>query len=221
MKIELIEIAGFKAALESLRLPFKKECRSKITYYEHEEEPIFYVTKDKFISQEGYQLRVNSKDLALAESLIKQGDDHAKFVRGIKVYLKVTAPRYWWSEHDTYTIGLTKLPSESTMHTLLKEKVTKDNFEHGTDIKVIDNFIEQVNVAKEILINYPELTKTYKRALKQVLPEGYLQTRSIEYSYQALRNIYFKRRDHDLPEWQEFCKFIETFPLAKELIIIR
>jgi hypothetical protein len=220
MKIELLETAGFKAALESLRLPFKKECRSTITYYEHEEDPMFYVTKDKFISQEGYQLRVSSKDLALAQSLIKKGNDHAKFVRGIKVWLKVTAPRYWWSEHDTYTVGLTKLPSESTMHTLLKDNIGFNNFEEGTDIEVINNFIERLKDVKALLPDYPELIKVSKRALKQILPEGYLQTRIIEYSYQALRNIYFQRRNHDLPEWQQFCKFIETLPLAKELITI-
>jgi hypothetical protein len=212
MKIELIEIAGFKAALESLRLPFKKECRSVCEFCLDEEFPnnIYYST----------EISVNGKDLMLSQSLIKKGNDHAKFVRGIQAYLKITAPRYIWSELDTYSIGVTKLPSESTMHTLLKEEVTYDNFEFGTDRRAVNNFIEAVRGTKELIQEYPEVIKSSKRALKQILPEGYLQTRIICYSYQALRNIYFQRRKHDLPEWSIFCQFIETLPLAKELITI-
>ena len=38
------------------------------------------------------------------------------------------------------------------------------------------------------------------------------------FSYQTLRHIYFARRDHRLPQWHEFCDWIKTLPLSKELI---
>ena len=38
-------------------------------------------------------------------------------------------------------------------------------------------------------------------------------------SYRCLRNIYKQRKDHRLPEWREFCKWIETLPYAEELLI--
>jgi len=39
-------------------------------------------------------------------------------------------------------------------------------------------------------------------------------------NYKQLQTIYFQRRNHKLKEdWGEFCKFIESLPYAKELII--
>lgn len=46
----------------------------------------------------------------------------------IQVWVKISAPRYFWSEADTYSIGVTK-NSESTMHTLLNKELTEQNFE--------------------------------------------------------------------------------------------
>lgn len=40
------------------------------------------------------------------------------------------------------------------------------------------------------------------------------------FSYQCLRNIWKQRKGHRLPEWHEFCKWIESLPLAEELITI-
>lgn len=55
----------------------------------------------------------------------------------------------------------------------------------------------------------------YKRNIK----EGFMQTRYFMTNYQTLRRIYFARRYHRLPEWKEYCSWIETLPYAKELII--
>lgn len=212
MKVEVLEVAGFSGWLESLRKPFREQVRSKINC------SLPYA--DSFgIGCTGFYIKFDNKDLALSQALIFKGDDHAKALRSIQVWLKINAPRYFWSELETYTVGVTKLPSESTMHTLLKQEVTEDDFEPGTDRKVVQEFISKVHGIREIIAEYPEVAKTSKRAIKQILPEGYLQERVIMYSYQALRNIYFKRRNHDLPEWQVFCKTIEELPLAQELII--
>lgn len=40
------------------------------------------------------------------------------------------------------------------------------------------------------------------------------------FNYQNLRNIYFQRKNHRLPEWNKFCDWIKTLPYAKELITI-
>lgn len=46
-------------------------------------------------------------------------------------------------------------------------------------------------------------------------------TRIATISYQALRNMYFARRNHRHPDWQIFCHdFIEKLPYAAELITI-
>ena len=62
--------------------------------------------------------------------------------------------------------------------------------------------------------------KSYWRALVQILPNAFLQTRTISFSYANLRNIYFQRRNHKLKEWHQFCDWIATLPYAKELIML-
>jgi len=56
--------------------------------------------------------------------------------------------------------------------------------------------------------------------MKENLPEGTMQKRVWMFSYQALRRIYFQRRNHRLPQWRTFCEWIETLPFANEFITI-
>ena len=55
--------------------------------------------------------------------------------------------------------------------------------------------------------------------MKEKLEEGHMQKRVWMFSYQTLRRIYKQRHDHRLPQWRMFCGWIETLPLADELII--
>jgi hypothetical protein len=55
---------------------------------------------------------------------------------------------------------------------------------------------------------------------KENIKEGFLQTRYFMTNYQTLRRIYFARRNHRLPHWKEYCKWIEKLPYANELITI-
>ena len=48
---------------------------------------------------------------------------------------------------------------------------------------------------------------------------NYEYNRVTKISYQTLSRIYYDRKDHRLPEWKEFCEWIKTLPLAKELIL--
>lgn len=54
---------------------------------------------------------------------------------------------------------------------------------------------------------------------KNEIPMGHIQKTVDTISYQTLRRIYFQRRNHRLPMWHDFCNWIESLPLAKELII--
>lgn len=54
---------------------------------------------------------------------------------------------------------------------------------------------------------------------KAEIPMGKRLTKIDLFSYQCLRNIYRQRKSHRLEEWHQFCGWIETLPLANELII--
>ena len=119
MKIETIEIAGLAGALTALRLPFGKEVRSGIVA---KNTLLWHInTDDKSWAGNTYEIPgnhigVDFKDLTLMQTLVKRGDEHAKVVRGIMVWAKITAPVYWWCEEETYRAGHERLASESTMH---------------------------------------------------------------------------------------------------------
>ena len=55
---------------------------------------------------------------------------------------------------------------------------------------------------------------------KDEIPSGKVQKTIDMYSYQTLRRIYFQRRNHRLPMWHDFCRWIEGLPYANELILI-
>lgn len=107
MKIKTIEIAGLASALTALRLPFGKEVRSDI-------DSTFWNKDWKVDIIE--HINIDPKDLSLMQTLIKRGDEHAKVLRGILVWAKITAPIFWWCEEETYIAGHQRLCSESTMH---------------------------------------------------------------------------------------------------------
>lgn len=55
---------------------------------------------------------------------------------------------------------------------------------------------------------------------KDEIPMGKIQKTVDMFSYQTLRRIYFQRRNHRLPMWHDFCRWIEHLPYSKELITI-
>ena len=128
MKIETIEIAGLAGALTALRLPFGKDVRSRIehfcdTYLDFTDMDVEKAEDTYEVTMKGHPrftsntyIAIEPKDLSLMTTLVKRGDEHAKVVRGIMVWAKITAPVYWWAEAETYRAGHERLASESTMH---------------------------------------------------------------------------------------------------------
>lgn len=123
IEIKTLEIAGFNAALQALRLPFGKECRSECNCDIVEVAPSQTQNYGIIIHSE---CKFDPKDLRLMSALVKRGDEHAKAIRGIMVYAEIDAPRFWWQEMDTYRVGTDRLSSESTMHIQGKGLTTEE-----------------------------------------------------------------------------------------------
>ena len=158
MKIETIEIAGLAGALTALRHPFGKEVRSTITGKTDS-----YIAKNNTTGERTHlivwngSVDINNKDLTLMQTLVKRGDEHAKVVRGIMVWAKITAPVYWWCEEETYRMGHERLASESTMHIDCRgfsgEELVqaKSAIPMGKELTKVDMFSYQAlrNIAKQ------------------------------------------------------------------------
>lgn len=61
--------------------------------------------------------------------------------------------------------------------------------------------------------------KLYWWQMIQLLPSSYNQRRTVQLNYAVLRNIYQQRKDHKLDEWRDFCRWAESLPCAKDLIV--
>lgn len=174
-------------------------------------------------------LCVGDNDRSLMKRLVKAGTDHRKFMRMIPVYVRITAPLYWWKEADTYKIG-TVANSCSTMHKIQEKEFTFDDFshEHIVCLTTLDYIIQELNCWRSRYIQYDEdetvginLSMSKKDIwwqMIQLLPSSYNQTRNVMLNYEVLVNIYKSRKNHKLDEWREFCKWIENLPYS-DLII--
>jgi hypothetical protein len=169
-------------------------------------------------------------DHNLMQRLAKAGTEHRKYMRMMPVYVRITAPLYWWKEADTYKIG-TVANSCSTMHKIQAKEFTMDDFsvEHLETIARFDDDNEPHQPymsIKSVIDCLNACRKTYLETkssidwwqMIQLLPSSYNQTRNVMLNYEVLCDIYKQRKNHKLDEWREFCQWIENLPYS-ELII--
>lgn len=160
---------------------------------------------------------LGENDRSLMQRLSNAGTDDRKFMRMMPVYMRITAPLYWWKEFDTYKVG-TVANSCSTMHKIAAKEFTIDDFsvEHLYE-DVIDrpfrDIIDCLNFFRGLYIQNNDKSDWWQ--MIQLLPSSYNQTRNVMLNYEVLANIYKSRKDHKLDEWREFCKWIETLPYSE------
>lgn len=155
---------------------------------------------------------LSEKDIKRAISLANaKGGGHNQFLSGILVSFDLTCTNKMWVEIERYRF-ITFVSSQSTMHRIAKFNLDKSYNEH------IDKRL--LEVMEELKREY-EANPTPENYLKLLYnnPAGFELTARLTTNYRCLRNVYQQRKGHRLPEWREFCKWIETLPYANELII--
>ena len=203
-QFQTVEVAGFAPAIAGMRHPLKS-----------------YDKADSGYDEDG-GLHIGKNDYDLAKRLCQAGSpEHAKFLRQICVWVNITAPRYWWSEFDTYKIGTTA-NSQSTMHRLIKDGISVNEIDFPWGVNpsadvVLDHLIHDIN---EIIAVYKEVDEEYKNQyfaiIKALLPEGYVQTRMVSLNYQVLRTMYNQRKNHKLSHWNtDFVNWVHTLPMSE------
>ena len=177
-----------------------------------------WAKSDSRFDEDG-QFVLGPADLALAERLCRAGSDHRKFIRQIFVSVDITAPLYWWKEFDTYKVG-TVANSTSTMHKLHAKPLEASDFsiDRLTDESraAFDGYLAWIEQVRQRYLETGE--RKWWDDLIQLLPSSYNQMRTVTMNYENLRNIYFARRNHKLPEWHTLCDWILTLPYAEALI---
>jgi len=218
MKIENIEVHGFRAALRGMRNPMDSWDKSDSMFCCYES----YRGNDLETSIPENPT-IGLKDLELACKLIKSGSEHRKFLRQIQIWFDITIPRYVWQELDTYKVATVR-NSCSTMHKLGIRDLIQDDFELPIPEKwllklnELGNQFRNAKVIKDI-----SLMNQIRREYKNLLPEGFLQKATYTMNYETALTMYFQRRNHRLPEWKEdekgsICSFIKSLPYMKDFI---
>lgn len=207
---------------------------------------------DSYISHEFYLenkashkvFKLKEADHSLMQRLSNAGTEHRKYMRMMPVYVRITAPLYWWKEFDTYKVG-TVANSCSTMHKIAEKEFTLEDFstEHLTefipgqklkgwtlednDLILLDDNSDHGYSSVDILsiiiktLNFNRKKfletkdKKYWWNMIQLLPSSYNQTRNVMMNYEVLANIYRQRKGHKLDEWREVCKWIESLPYSE------
>ena len=181
-----------------------------------------------FGEEYGSLFELGENDHSLMQRLVNAGTDHRKFMRMMPVYVRITAPLYWWKEFETYKVG-TVANSCSTMHKIQEKEFTLEDFscEHLNRIgtSTLWEVIDTLNIARNLYLKGGEYKGKYYEAkdknvwwqMIQLLPSSYNQTRNVMLNYEVLANIYKSRRNHKLNEWVELCAWVKTLPY-QELI---
>lgn len=203
----------WKIVINSSRNPLNSWSKSDSTY-----------EKSIYDESTGYldfydEFTLGEADEKLLSRLVAAGPEHGKFARMLPVWVDITAPIYVLAEIDTYKVGVTR-NSCSFMHKGTSKPFELSDFGDEPDENSgWWNFtIAHLNQLREAFLETKD--ETIFQELRRCVPQGYLQRATFQFNYQTLRNIYFQRRNHRLPEWHTFCKWIESLPYAKELITI-
>ncbi len=191
MEIKTLEIAGFGSALSALRLPFGKECRSLVDY-------------------EGVIHDINDADRDY------WGD-------------KIDGVSHSFTGHSYVYINDKDL-------TLLQTLIKRGD-EHAKVLRGIIVYAEITaplywwNEAETYIAGHQRLCSESTMHIdcrglrgeelqkaKAEISCGKELTKIDFFSYQCLRNMYIQRRRHRLPEWGEFCSWMESLPFFNHLI---
>ena len=195
---------------------------------------------DECFHASGYPMRTSTEWEETRESELKRGINlsqaadwqgaHDQFLTGIRVSFDLTFTNKAWVEAERYRF-LEFVSSQSTMHRITKFDL-RNQYNEYVDPRIIEVMEEKVAQHNKLLA---ELAQTptddeYNRErLKNLItqkyleilysnPAGFMLTARLTTNYRCLKNIWRQRRNHRLPEWRAFCKWIETLPYAKELI---
>ena len=234
MKFENTEVWGFRHAIRGMRNPMeswdKSDSFESCSFFsDYKQLASGDCLKESGFDKNGNLFIIGHNDMELMKKLIKAGPEHRKFLRQIFVSVDITAPLYWWKEFDTYKVG-TVANSCSTMHKLKDTPITMECFEMGdfedmkttTGIDISLYWKDIINVLEDLRCQYSKTKdKRYWKELIRLLPESWLQKRTITMNYENVANMYKQRMKHKLTEWStSFIQWADSLPYFKELFTV-
>ncbi len=156
---------------------------------------------------------INLDDIDRAKKLgnTQMGSGHDNFLNGIVVQFDLTFTVKVWTEAERYHF-FDFVSSQSTMHCIAKFELTNQYIEYVDEriIAIMEELKDKYNNTKD--------KEDYLRLLYSN-PCGFKLTARMTTNYRQLKTMYNQRKNHRLPEWREFTKWIENLPMFRELCL--
>lgn len=208
MRFEHTDVWGWEHAIRGMRNPMNSWSRSDSTF-----------------NMRDNSCLIGENDMKLMIALDKAGEPHRKFMRQIFVSVDITAPIYWWSEFDTYGVGVVK-NSTSTMHKLASRPIEQSDFafdepKDELQKEVLEAHANLVDKLNKLMVRYNEKKDIGDfRLMKQGLATSYLQKRTVTLNYEVLSNMVRYRKHHRLKEWSvDFMSWVSGLPCANLIML--
>lgn len=209
IKIEKVEVYGFEAAIRGMRAPKQSWNKSDSGYVASGEhyENVDYV--------------IGPNDLDLMKRLVKAGTEHRKFLRMIHVSMDITSNHTFWSQFDTYKVGVTR-NSCSKMHSIHKRDFVLDDFTHEYTDKIPmtkEHVLNTIGILNTLREKYNKTgDRMYWRAMIDILPMGYNLKATVDMNYENVLNIIHQRTGHRMSEWSELIRELRKLPYMEEIL---
>lgn len=132
------------------------------------------------------------------------GTGHDQFLTGIIAQFDLTFSIKAWTEAERYHF-FDFVSSQSTMHKIASFDIAAQ----------CNEYVEPQTIKLcQYLANEYNKNPTAENYLKLIynVPVGFRLTARMTTNYRQLKTIYQQRKAHRLPEWREFCKWIERLP---------
>ena len=146
-------------------------------------------------------------DTAIKLAQCEKGTGHDNWLNGVIVQFDLTFTIKAWVEAERYHF-LDFVSSQSTMHRITKFDLD-DAYIDYVDKRVIEIMKEKVSEYNK----NPDAEKYLE--ILYTNPCGMKLTARMTTNYRQLKTIYSQRKNHKLPEWRDFCKWIEMLPYSE------
>lgn len=146
-------------------------------------------------------------DRVMALARCEKGSGHDQFLTGIIVQFDLRLSLKAWAEAQRYHF-LDFVSSQSTMHRITKFDINRqcNEYVEMEAIELLERLVKEYNTEPS--------DENFLRVIYNI-PTGFELTARMTTNYRQLKTIYSQRKNHRLPEWKEFCRWIEKLPSAE------
>lgn len=142
-----------------------------------------------------------------------KGCGHDQWLTGVVVQFDLTFTVKAWTEMERYHF-MDFVSSQSTMHRITRFNLDTQ-YSPYVDPEIVQIMKDKVEAYNQYAADLtPEQAAEWYLEILYSNPAGFMLTAGMTTNYRQLKTIYAQRKDHRLPEWREFCRFIETLPMS-------